>query len=217
MSSHDFSVFSASQADGVIHHSKNARFFFFKRLFDVVCCVLLLPVLAFSAIVLLILNPFMNKGKLIFVQTRMGQNCAPFQAYKFRTMSEEKATSRCPDSPLEVDRITPLGSKLRRLRIDELPQILNVLRGEMSMIGPRPDYFQYASQYIVSVPGYSDRHIIRPGISGLAQTQIGYVQSIAGTKLKVSADLEYIQNLGFFQELRIVWRTLVVICMRAGS
>jgi len=217
VNSHQISVDHTSKMDDVTHSRTNTRFFYFKRVFDVICCIVLMPVLLFSALVLLLLNPFLNKGKLIFVQTRMGQNCAPFQAYKFRTMSETETTPRCSDSPLELDRITPLGNKLRKLRIDELPQIINVLRGEMSMIGPRPDYFLYASQYLDSVPGYSDRHIIRPGISGLAQTQIGYVQSIAGTKLKVSADLEYIQNLGYFQEVRIVWRTLVVICMRAGT
>ena len=217
MSAHDFSEFHSAKSGAMKHRGPKARFFFFKRVFDVICCLLLLPVMLLSGLVLLILNPFLNKGKLIFVQTRMGQGCAPFQAYKFRTMSEAESTPRCSDSPLELERITPLGSKLRKMRIDELPQILNVLRGEMSMIGPRPDYFQYASQYIVSVPGYSDRHIIRPGISGLAQTQFGYVQSIAGTKLKVSADLEYIQNLGYIQEIRIVWRTLVVIIMRAGA
>ncbi|MEP5154561.1 sugar transferase [Planktotalea sp.] len=217
MSAHDFSNLHSDKSVSIRQGQNKALFFFFKRIFDLLCCVLFLPILLLSGLVLLCLNPFFNKGKLIFVQTRMGQNCEPFQAYKFRTMSEEKEATRGSDGPLEADRITLLGSKLRKLRIDELPQILNVWRGEMSMIGPRPDYFQYAAHYIESVPGYSDRHIIRPGISGLAQTQVGYVQSIAGTKLKVSADLEYIQNLGFLQEIRIVWQTIVVICMRAGT
>lgn len=217
MSIHDYSEFHANETMALVPGAKHSRFFFFKRLFDVLCSVALLPALVLTALVLVVLNPFLNKGKLIFVQTRMGRDCAPFQAFKFRTMSESIGMPRCSDGPLELERITPLGRSLRKLRIDELPQIINVLRGEMSMIGPRPDYFQYAAQYMLSVPGYSSRHIIRPGISGLAQTRIGYVQSIAETKLKVSADLEYIQNLGYAQELRIVWRTLVVILTRAGT
>ena len=217
MSVHDFSNLHSRTPEHLSQVTNRTRFFFFKRLFDIVCCICLLPLLLISGLVLLCLNPFANKGKLIFVQSRMGQDCKPFLAYKFRTMSDAIQSERHSDGPLEAERITKLGRKLRKLRIDELPQILNVWRGEMSMIGPRPDYFLYASEYIESVPGYSDRHVIRPGISGLAQTQIGYVQSIAGTKLKVSADLEYIQNLGYLQELRIVWQTIVVICMRAGN
>ncbi len=217
MSVHDFSNLQLHNPDPSHQGPNKARFFFFKRVFDIVSCIILLPILLLSGLALLVLNPFANRGKLIFVQSRMGQDCKPFLAYKFRTMSDNVEVQRSSDSPLEAERITKLGYHLRKLRIDELPQILNVWRGEMSMIGPRPDYFLYASEYIESVPGYSDRHIIRPGISGLAQTEIGYVQSIAGTKLKVSADLEYIQNLGYMQELRIVWQTIVVVCMRAGN
>ncbi|MCP3971102.1 MAG: sugar transferase [Rhodobacteraceae bacterium] len=192
-------------------------FLFSKRSFDIVASILLLPLLAFFALWLLLLNPFLNSGGLMFFQTRMGRNCRPFQAFKFRSMRKVDQVARSADCPLETDRITPLGGFMRKTRIDELPQILNVLRGEMSLIGPRPDYFAHAIHYIDEVPGYRERHCVRPGISGLAQTEIGYVESVDATRRKVTADLYYIHNFGFRLEAWIVWRTFAVILGRAGS
>lgn len=160
-----------------------------KRSFDIIMSLALLPFLAILAVALLILNPFYNKGSLFFVQRRMGRNCEPFQAIKFRSMTDVPQVSRSADCPLEVDRITPLGGFLRKSRIDELPQILNVLRGDMSLIGPRPDYYDHAVHYLEQVRGYRQRHAVRPGISGLAQTELGYIEGVEATKRKVSADL----------------------------
>jgi len=190
-----------------------------KRGFDLAMAmaIALLPLVGVFAVALLILNPFYNKGRLFFVQKRMGQHCQPFMAIKFRTMTASEQILRTADCPLEQDRITRLGRLLRKMRIDELPQILNVLAGHMSMIGPRPDYYEHALQYLGKVPGYRERHVVRPGISGLAQTEIGYVQGYEGTNRKVNADLYYIANTGFQLDTWIVWRTLSVIFNRAGS
>lgn len=162
------------------------------------------------------LNPFFNRGPLLFVQTRMGQDCSAFSAIKFRTMVPAARITRSADDPLERDRITPLGQILRKTRIDELPQILNVLRGEMSLIGPRPDYFHHARKYMRSIPGYRRRHSVRPGISGLAQTDLGYVSSTEGTRLKVRLDLHYVDNLGAKLDAYVFWRTLVTVFGRKG-
>lgn len=188
-----------------------------KMLFDLSVSVLLLFPLTFIALVPLVLNPFFNKGPLIFLQSRMGQDCRAFIAIKFRTMSTEPACSRGAYDALETDRISALGRLLRKSRIDELPQIINVLRGEMSLIGPRPDAFAHAAVYIRQVPGYARRHQVLPGISGYAQTEVGYVDGLADLHRKVAADLYYLKHASFGFDLWITWRTVCVVLGRKGS
>ncbi|WP_422026192.1 sugar transferase [Roseovarius sp.] len=188
-----------------------------KRAFDIVLSLILLLPTAVIAIVLLLLNPFFNAGPLLFIQPRMGKGCRAFPAIKFRTMTPERCITRGADDPVELNRITKLGNILRKNRIDELPQVLNVLRGDMSLIGPRPDYFHHARRYIRLIPEYRDRHCMRPGISGLAQTEIGYVNGIDETKKKVSADLYYIQNASFAMDSYVLMRTIYVVFARLGS
>lgn len=201
--------------------SSSGPSFFFnlsKRVFDIcVSAVVLLPLTIFCALLLLLLNPFWNRGPLIFSQVRMGRNCRPFIAYKFRSMRPAQEIQRSADCPLEEERITPLGRFLRKSRIDELPQIINVFKGEMSLIGPRPDYIKHARKFLADVPGYQDRHAVRPGISGWAQVELGYIEGVEATRKKVLADLHYISNASFAMEARIVWRTLNVIARRGGA
>lgn len=195
----------------------NKLFWISKRLFDVIVSLLLLPLLIIITIFLLFLNPYYNMGKLVFIQKRMGKNCEAFLAIKFRTMSHIEEIYRKFDEPIEIDRITPLGKILRRTRIDELPQILNVLRGDMSIIGPRPDYYVHALEYMKNIDGYSDRHTIRPGITGLSQVKLGYVENLETISKKVSIDNYYIQNIGYITELKIILRTILVIVRGIGK
>jgi lipopolysaccharide/colanic/teichoic acid biosynthesis glycosyltransferase len=127
----------------------------------------------------------------------------------------DKMTRRA-DDPLEEERITRLGRVIRQTRIDELPQILNVFRGEMSLIGPRPDYFHHARRFVRVVPEYRKRHSVLPGISGLAQTEQGYVDSIEATRQKVRLDLDYVDRMSFRLDLYIFWRTMMIVCGRKG-
>ncbi|MGP6086706.1 sugar transferase [Antarctobacter jejuensis] len=209
-------AFGAGRTDAYEKGSRTA-YAVGKRGFDIVVSILLLPTLIMAAIVVLVLNPFLNQGALFFVQSRMGAGCVPFTAIKFRTMREASEVTRCADSPLETDRITPLGRFLRQSRFDELPQILNVLRGDMSLIGPRPDYIDHAIEYLELIPGYRERHVVRPGISGLAQTELGYVEGVAATRRKVQADLYYISNQSLAMDTWIFWRTLSVVINRTGA
>lgn len=188
-----------------------------KRAFDIFLSLLLLPTAALVALTLLVLNPFFNRGPLFFVQTRMGQHCLPFRTLKFRSMVPIDQITRKADDPLEEDRITRLGQFIRMTRLDELPQIWNVLRGEMSLIGPRPDFYDHACVYLQTVPGYRARHAVRPGISGLAQTELGYIQGIDATRAKVNADLRYIRSSSFALEARIFWRTIRTVLGRLGT
>lgn len=188
-----------------------------KRAADIAVSLAILPVVLLVGLFLLLANPFANPGTLLFRQQRMGRDCRPFTAYKFRSMRPESEVSRRADDPLEAHRITPLGARLRRMRLDELPQIVNVLKGDMSLIGPRPDFYDHACVYVETIPGYRLRHVVRPGISGLAQTEIGYVQGIEATRRKVRADLHYIANSSLRLDAWIFWRTLVVVLRRDGA
>lgn len=188
-----------------------------KRGFDILFSIFLLPVLGLTALVLLLLNPWLNKGSLFFIQSRMGKDCQAFNAIKFRSMTHIATIERGPDDPIEQNRITTLGRVIRNFRLDELPQVLNVLRGEMSLIGPRPDYFAHASEFTKTIAGYRERHSIRPGISGLAQVHLGYVEGSDATIAKVQKDLEYIENAGFLMDVRLVVKTVSTVVTHAGA
>jgi lipopolysaccharide/colanic/teichoic acid biosynthesis glycosyltransferase len=187
-----------------------------KRLFDLCGAVVLLMPLALATLALCLLNPLLNRGSLFYVQERMGRGGQPFNAWKLRTMVAAEQIERGAFDPLERDRITPLGQILRRSRLDELPQVVNVLRGEMSLIGPRPDYYPHALVYVDTVPGYRERHAVKPGISGLAQTEVGYVDGPEGVRAKVAADLHYVRHACLRLDLWILWRTLAVVLRRQG-
>mgnify|MGYP001794209473 FL=1 len=188
-----------------------------KRAFDYAVATLLLIPLTFCVLWLLLLNPFLNAVPLFFRQDRMGRQCAPCTVYKFRSMVPAKGGERGAFDTLETDRITRLGHLLRRMRLDELPQIINVLRGEMSLIGPRPDSYAHARIYVREIPGYRERHQVLPGISGLAQTQIGYVDGLEGIQRKVAADAHYIRHASLTLDLWIAWRTICVVLGRRGA
>ena len=195
----------------------NKLFWANKRIFDIILSLLLLPLLCTIGISLLFLNLFFNQGKLFFIQKRMGKNCEFFFAIKFRTMTYIKEITRKYDDPIETNRITPLGSVLRRARIDELPQILNVLKGDMSLIGPRPDYFPHALEYLKNIEGYRERYSIRPGITGLSQIKLGYAEGLEATVNKVSIDNYYIQNVGYIIEFKIIIYTIIIIIRGMGK
>ena len=199
------------------HLYKNKLFWINKRIFDIVLSLLLVPLLFTIGIILLVFNLFFNPGRLFFIQKRMGKNCEFFFVIKFRTMKSVKEITRKYDDPIETNRITLLGKFLRKMRIDELPQILNVLKGDMSLIGPRPDYYVHALEYLEHVEGYRERHAIRPGITGLSQIRLGYVETLEGTLKKTSIDNYYIQNLGYIIELKIILNTILIIIRGLGK
>jgi len=199
------------------HTNGNKLFWINKRIFDISVSLLLLPLLFIVVIILPFINYFSNSGRLFFIQERMGKNCEVFHAIKFRTMVPVKEITRKYDDPIETNRITFFGKFLRKSRIDELPQILNVLKGDMSLIGPRPDYYVHALEYLKSVKGYRDRHDIRPGITGLSQIRLGYAEGLEATAKKASIDNYYIQNVGYIIELKIIVNTIITIIRGIGK
>ena len=196
--------------------TKNKIFWKLKRFFDICMCFLLLPVLLNITIIIFFLNFLFNKGPVFYIQKRMGRYCNPFYAIKFRTMKEVDTIYRKFSDPVEVERITALGKILRKMRIDELPQILNVIQGDMSLIGPRPDYYDHALLFVENIPNYILRHSIRPGISGLSQIRLGYAEGMVATRKKSNIDIYYIRNTGLSLEVKIFFGTIVTIFKRSG-
>lgn len=188
-----------------------------RRALDIGIALAAMPVVGIAAAALALANPIWNPGPVFFRQRRMGRDCQPFEVLKFRTMRPAETIARGPDDPVEQDRITPLGRLLRQTRIDELPQFINVLRGEMSLIGPRPDCWDHAVHYLDAIPGYRERHAIRPGITGLAQVDGGYAEGIAATVEKTRLDLDYIRRRSPRLDAYILRRTVRVVLFRDGA
>ena len=181
---------------------------FGKRLFDLITCmvviILTLPLFIVASVLLFI----ENGGSVFFQQKRAGFNDRPFHIIKFKTMSDKRGPSGnlLPD----IERITVVGRWLRRFSLDELPQLFNVLKGDMSMIGPRPLLFTYVPLYS---PKQRQRHDVKPGITGWAQ--VNGRNAISWEK-KFELDLYYIEHLSFSLDLKIVWLTIVKILKREG-
>lgn len=187
-----------------------------KRLMDLAIVVALLPValpiLAAGALAVLI-----SMGRpALFMQPRTGQGGKVFRIYKLRTMQTSAETHGA--ATVKGDpRVTPVGEFLRRFRVDELPQLLNVLKGDMSIIGPRPEWTLLSEKYSRDLPVYVYRHLVRPGITGWAQVRGGYASDLAETRIKVGYDLFYIKNLSFSLDIQILVRTVWTLLTGGGA
>lgn len=174
---------------------------FTKRLLDTILVVislpLVLPVMLLTGLLIII----ESRGGAFFLQERIGQGGVPFTMYKFRSMYTGTATDKTTGD--SDNRITRIGKFIRKTRIDELPQFYNVLRGEMSLIGPRAEFHKFAEEYEREIPFYSYRHIVKPGISGWAQVVQGYNFGVDDTKIKLEYDFYYIKNFSFSLDLLI--------------
>ncbi|MFK7880686.1 sugar transferase [Roseobacter sp.] len=189
----------------------------FRFVLDLVCAVSALPLIALMAMVLWVVNPFLNPGPVFFRQFRVGQFGQPFRMWKFRTMMPSEIESRDPNVALEEERITILGGMLRRSRLDEIPNLINVLRGEMSVVGPRPDAASHVEYYSGKIHGYSERHRVKPGITGLAQVEQGYVEDETATKVKTKYDNLYVERSCGRMDLYILYRTIGVVTSGIGA
>lgn len=178
--------------------------------------LLALPSIFAAALLLLVLNPFLNPGPLMFSQKRVGRDGKVFTIYKFRTMAEAPANASTLICANE-GRITRLGSILRKFRIDELPNFINVLLGDMNVVGPRPDAVEQAEVYVDTVYGYRERFDVKPGITGLAQVVHGYAACEDSTRKKARYDRFYVRHQGIRLDAFVVVRTLQVMLTGFGS
>jgi lipopolysaccharide/colanic/teichoic acid biosynthesis glycosyltransferase len=161
-----------------------------------------------------------SKGPAVFRQKRMGYQGKPFIVYKFRTMQSDPDIGDAREAAMTRDddnRITPFGQFLRRTRIDELPQVFNILKGEMSWIGPRPEADVLSHWYQTEIPFYRYRHIVRPGITGWAQVTQGHVSEILDVNNKLYYDFYYIKNFSPWIDLLIIARTVKTMVTGFGS
>lgn len=141
-----------------------------------------------------------------------------FRMYKFRTMRQDAEAKTGPVWATANDpRVTRVGRLLRKTRLDELPQLWNVFKGEMTLIGPRPERPEFVRQFSVAIPGYSDRHWVTPGITGLSQIRQGYDRCLDDVRRKVGHDLEYIRNRSPRLDLYILWCTVSVVFTGRGA
>ncbi len=191
-----------------------------KRLTDLSAAILALPILLPVLLVISIAIRLDSRGPAIFTQLRMGHRGKEFTIYKFRTMATRAGRVEDRDSTithLEDARITRIGRFLRRTRIDELPQVINILRGEMSWIGPRPEAVALSKWYEGELPFYRYRHIVRPGITGWAQVKQGHVAGVADVQYKLHYDFYYIKNFSFWLDVLIAAGTLRTIFNGFGA
>ena len=194
-----------------------------KRTIDIVACLVLLPLLLPPMIVVALLVRASSPGPILFRQRRMGYRGIPFDMMKFRTMLEQQATTsdaaaRQSAMTLDADcRITRVGRVLRHSRIDELPQMFNILRGEMSWIGPRPEAVPLSSWYESELPFYAYRHIVRPGITGWAQVNQGHVAGLDDVLVKLHYDFYYIKFFSSWLDLLIALRTVGIMVTGFGA
>jgi lipopolysaccharide/colanic/teichoic acid biosynthesis glycosyltransferase len=186
----------------------------FKRLGDLLLAIVFAPFAAIVAVVTAIAIKMEDGGPVIFRQERIGFRGEPFTMLKFRSMKPQEGGSAF--TAVNDDRITAVGHLLRRFRIDELPQIVNVLRGEMSWIGPRPEPNVVAERYEALVPFYAYRHIVRPGLTGWAQVHQGYVAEEGATG-KLQYDFFYIKYFSPWLDLVILAKTVHTIVSGHGS
>lgn len=184
----------------------------YKRVVDVSATILAAPfALAIVAIAGALIVLTMGRP-IFFMQPRVGRDGRIFNMLKLRTMTQ--SNNRKPDTTAVNDRrVTPLGRYLRRYRIDEIPQFLNVLRGDMSIIGPRPEQPQLDQAYRREIPGYRERSDVLPGITGWAQVCYGYAGNTDETRQKLTYDLQYVRNLSLRFDIRIALRTVGTILL----
>lgn len=188
-----------------------------KRLLDIFLVVLSLPVTVPVVILSAIVVRVAMGGPALFVQQRVGLGGEEFRIYKLRTMAMA-ATNEPGRATSDGDlRVTPIGRFLRRYRIDELPQLWNVLKGDMSVIGPRPEWTVLSESYTRELPVYRYRNLVRPGITGWAQVCGGYASHIDEVKNKVGYDLYYIKNFSFALDVHIIIRTIWTLWTGFGA
>lgn len=189
-----------------------------KRLFDVIASGLLLLIALPVIIVTALLIRIEGGGPIFYRQERVGQGGRVFEILKFRSMRNDAERDGKPTWALSNDsRITRIGRFIRRTRIDELPQIINVLRGEMSFVGPRPERPFFVRQLVQEIPFYAARHSVKPGITGWAQVRYPYGASLQDASQKLQFDLYYVKNHSLFLDLLILVETVEVVLWGKGA
>lgn len=189
----------------------------FKRLIDlllvVVSAPLWVPVMFITGIVV----KLESSGPMFFIQDRVGQGGINFRVYKLRSMTTDSEKHGAQFAQKNDARVTRVGKFIRKTRLDEIPQFINVLKGDMSLIGPRPEQRVFVEQFEKEIPFYAYRHIVKPGITGWAQVTQGYAADAEDTKIKIEHDFYYIKHFSLWLDLLIVIKTIKTILTGFGA
>ena len=197
--------------------NQNALYQLFHRLFDIVFSILGLLFGVLISPLIVLGNALGNRGTLFYTQERIGKNSELFEILKLRTMVP--VTENAMDGWGENHdlRITPFGNFLRRSRLDEIPQFINVLKGEMSIIGPRPERPYFVYELSKALPFYETRHMVKPGLTGWAQVNYRYGSTVEDSLVKLQYDLYYIKHRSVFLDINILVKTLSTVLYYRGQ
>ena len=209
-----------TEHQGLVIKAENINHHFLKRLFDILFSIILFClVLIWLFPLIAILIKLNSKGRIFFIQDRIGLNGTIFKCYKFRTLPEKDINEEEVFVSSENIPVTSIGKILRKLNLDELPQFINVLKGEMSIVGPRPHAIAYHNKYAEYIKQIDLRLLVKPGITGLAQIK-GYRGDVEDEQLnklktikRIELDIQYIKQWSFINDLKIV---LVTFLQMAG-
>lgn len=185
-----------------------------KRVFDVLFCGVALIVLAIPMVAIAVKIRAESRGPVIYAQRRVGKNGKVFELYKFRSMYTDAEAKGARWATEDDPRVTPFGKTMRKTRLDEIPQFWNVVKGDMSLIGPRPERPAFHDEFCRRIDGWEQRLLLKPGITGLAQVTGGYELL---PKEKALYDIEYIENRGIGMDLRIILKTIQTVFSGKGS
>ncbi|BDU54593.1 sugar transferase [Limnohabitans sp. TEGF004] len=188
-----------------------------KRLLDVITVIAFAPLWLPLAVCVALAVRLDSKGPALYSQPRVGRDGQVFTLWKFRSMVHGLQAPGVHFAQAEDPRITRVGRLLRRSRLDELPQLFNVLMGHMSLIGPRPEQTAFVRDFAATIPSYPYRHLVRPGLTGWAQVQQGYADSADTTRIKLSYDLYYVAHYSLALDLLIAAKTVKTVCTGFGA
>jgi len=197
--------------------NQNKLYQYFIRIFEVVFSLVGLGIGLVLLPLILICNVFWNKGKLFYTQKRVGKDGVNFKIIKFRTMVKNAEKSGAVFAKRDDSRITKFGKLLRKTRIDEIPQFINILKGDMAVIGPRPERPVFVKEIARMMPFYETRHIIKPGLTGWAQVNYSYGEKLEDSLIKLQYDLYYIKHRSIYLDLSIAFKTVSTVLFYRGQ
>ncbi|GBE23659.1 UDP-N-acetylgalactosamine-undecaprenyl-phosphate N-acetylgalactosaminephosphotransferase [bacterium BMS3Bbin01] len=188
-----------------------------KRIVDMILVLAVSPIVLVLSAIIWVAVRIDSKGKAIFKQQRVGRNGELFTLYKFRTMIDGADENGPKFAVVDDDRLTRVGRFLRRFRADELPQLLNVLKGDLSLVGPRPEQPEFVDGFVRTIPFYAYRHLIRPGVTGWAQVNYGYADDEADTVEKLTYDLYYVKHMSLWLDLDVLGKSIWTVLSGFGA
>lgn len=199
-----------------LNRGPNRGYHLIKRVVDMAAVLLFLPVFLPLGLLTALAVKVTSPGPALFTQTRVGRNDQPFTLYKFRSMRTDAEKDGARWATENDPRITAVGRVIRASRLDEIPQVINVFRGEMSFIGPRPERPEFVSTLSRSIPHYHLRHLVKPGLTGWAQVRYRYGSSEEDAAIKLTYDLYYVKNVSLVLDVKILLKTVMTVIGRRG-